>query len=184
VHSRHTLKPTAYPVPVDGPVGQILTRSGRHPMRPAHIHFIVSAERHRTVTTQLFTRGDPYIDSDAVLASRSLCWSIIAATLTCHWASTGCLPRFRSRTLSSVDEGRDLPCAADMTQVDAPRGPTYLMYEDGASAGVGSWLMASAARWPTPGDAIPAAGIAWPASIWCACPQAPICRSPDSAACR
>ena len=61
-----TLKPIAYPVPVDGPVGQLLAKAGRHPMRPAHIHFIVSAEGFRSVTTQLFTRGDEFNDSDAV----------------------------------------------------------------------------------------------------------------------
>jgi hydroxyquinol 1,2-dioxygenase len=62
----HTLKPLAYPVPVDGPVGELLSQAGRHAMRPAHIHFIVSAAGYRPVTTQLFTRGDAYIDSDAV----------------------------------------------------------------------------------------------------------------------
>jgi protocatechuate 3,4-dioxygenase beta subunit len=61
-----TLKPVAYPVPTDGPVGRLLARSGRHPMRPAHIHFIVGADGFAAVTTQLFTRDDPYIDSDAV----------------------------------------------------------------------------------------------------------------------
>lgn len=61
-----TIKPIAYPVPVDGPVGQLLNKAGRHPMRPAHIHFIVSAEGYRPVTTQLFTRGDEFNDSDAV----------------------------------------------------------------------------------------------------------------------
>lgn len=62
----HTIKPIAYPVPVDGPVGQLLNKAGRHPMRPAHIHFIVSAAGYRPVTTQLFTRGDEFIGSDAV----------------------------------------------------------------------------------------------------------------------
>ncbi|MBB6096487.1 catechol 1,2-dioxygenase [Povalibacter uvarum] len=61
-----TLKPTFYPVPVDGPVGSLLTLAGRHPMRPAHIHFTVTAPGFRSLTTQMYTRGDPYIDSDAV----------------------------------------------------------------------------------------------------------------------
>jgi protocatechuate 3,4-dioxygenase beta subunit len=61
-----TRKPVAYPVPTDGPVGQLLRKSGREPMRPAHIHFIVSAPGHRSLTTQVFTHDDPYIDSDAV----------------------------------------------------------------------------------------------------------------------
>lgn len=64
--SFRTFKPVAYPVPVDGPVGRLLRRSGRHPMRPAHVHFIVSADGFVPVTTQLFTRDDPYIDSDVV----------------------------------------------------------------------------------------------------------------------
>jgi protocatechuate 3,4-dioxygenase beta subunit len=61
-----TIKPVAYPIPMDGPVGQLLSKAGRHPMRPAHIHFIVSAAGFRAVTTQLFTRDDDFIDSDAV----------------------------------------------------------------------------------------------------------------------
>jgi catechol 1,2-dioxygenase len=61
-----TRKPVAYPVPTDGPVGKLLAKSGREPMRPAHIHFIVSAPGYRPVTTQVFTHDDPYIDRDAV----------------------------------------------------------------------------------------------------------------------
>lgn len=61
-----TIKPTSYPVPTDGPVGRILTRMGRHPFRPAHIHFIVSAPGYATTVTHLFVKGDPYLDSDAV----------------------------------------------------------------------------------------------------------------------
>jgi len=65
-----TIKPTCYPIPNDGPVGQMLAALGRHPYRPAHIHFIVSAEGYRSVTTELFVSGDPYIDSDAVFGVR------------------------------------------------------------------------------------------------------------------
>lgn len=61
-----TAKPVPYPIPTDGPVGRILRRMGRHPYRPAHIHFIVSAPGHRAVTTHIFVDGDPYLDSDAV----------------------------------------------------------------------------------------------------------------------
>jgi catechol 1,2-dioxygenase len=61
-----SIKPTSYPIPSDGPVGQMLTALGRHPMRPAHIHFIVSAAGFEPVTTHLFVAGDPYLDSDAV----------------------------------------------------------------------------------------------------------------------
>jgi hydroxyquinol 1,2-dioxygenase len=61
-----TTMPVSYPVPTDGPVGKLLEKAGRHPMRPAHVHFIVSAPGYRSVTTQIFTADDQYIDSDAV----------------------------------------------------------------------------------------------------------------------
>jgi catechol 1,2-dioxygenase len=61
-----SIKPTSYPIPSDGPVGQLLSGLGRHPMRPAHIHFIVSANGYEPVTTHIFVEGDPYLDSDAV----------------------------------------------------------------------------------------------------------------------
>ncbi|MCB1955109.1 MAG: intradiol ring-cleavage dioxygenase [Rhodocyclaceae bacterium] len=61
-----TLKPVPYAIPTDGPVGKWLGRVGRHPNRPAHIHFIVSAPGFKPVVTQLFTEGDEYLDSDAV----------------------------------------------------------------------------------------------------------------------
>lgn len=61
-----TVMPVSYPIATDGPVGRLLAAIGRHPYRPAHIHFIVSAEGFAPVTTQIFVEGDPYIDSDAV----------------------------------------------------------------------------------------------------------------------
>jgi catechol 1,2-dioxygenase len=65
-----SVKPSSYPVPVDGPVGRMLTALGRHPYRPAHIHFIVSAPGHETLVTALYIDGDAYLDSDAVFGSR------------------------------------------------------------------------------------------------------------------
>jgi catechol 1,2-dioxygenase len=61
-----TILPCYYPVPTDGPVGRMLKGLGRHPFRPAHIHFIISAAGYEPVTTHLFVQGDPYLDSDAV----------------------------------------------------------------------------------------------------------------------
>jgi catechol 1,2-dioxygenase len=61
-----SIVPRYYPIPDDGPVGQLLTATRRHPYRPAHIHFIVTAEGHRPVTTHLFVEDTPYVDSDAV----------------------------------------------------------------------------------------------------------------------
>jgi hydroxyquinol 1,2-dioxygenase len=63
-----TVTPSPYPIPADGPVGALLSATGRHPYRPAHVHFIVAAGGHLAVTTHLFVAGSPYLDSDAVFA--------------------------------------------------------------------------------------------------------------------
>ncbi|WP_371543361.1 intradiol ring-cleavage dioxygenase [Streptomyces sp. NBC_00554] len=60
--------PSPYPIPTDGPVGELLKATDRHPYRPAHIHFIASAEGHTSVTTHIFVAGSEYLDSDAVFA--------------------------------------------------------------------------------------------------------------------
>ncbi|KWT87197.1 6-chlorohydroxyquinol-1,2-dioxygenase [Agrobacterium tumefaciens str. B6] len=59
-------KPKYYPIPDDGPVGLLLRAMGRHPYRPAHLHYIVSAEGFTTLVTHIFDPDDPYIRSDAV----------------------------------------------------------------------------------------------------------------------
>jgi hydroxyquinol 1,2-dioxygenase len=63
-----TVLPCHYPIPTDGPVGALLIATKRHPYRPAHIHFIVTAPGHRPLTTHIFVAGSPYIESDAVFA--------------------------------------------------------------------------------------------------------------------
>jgi hydroxyquinol 1,2-dioxygenase len=63
--------PTSYPVPTDGPVGRMLVASGRHPWRPAHVHFLIRAAGYRTLTTHIFRDPDPYLDSDVVFGVRS-----------------------------------------------------------------------------------------------------------------
>jgi hydroxyquinol 1,2-dioxygenase len=63
-----TVLPVNYPIPSDGPVGAMLRATGRHPWRPAHIHFVVSADGYDPVTTHIFDRTDPYLESDAVFA--------------------------------------------------------------------------------------------------------------------
>ncbi len=62
------VRPVPYPIPDDGPVGAMLQATGRHPWRPAHIHMIVSAKGHRTLTTHVFDRDSDYLHSDAVFA--------------------------------------------------------------------------------------------------------------------
>ena len=61
-----TIRPTAYPIPTDGPVGDLLRAAGRTAMRPAHIHFRIEADGYETLTTHVFAEGDPYLDEDAV----------------------------------------------------------------------------------------------------------------------
>ncbi|HJW11352.1 MAG TPA: intradiol ring-cleavage dioxygenase [Albitalea sp.] len=61
----------AYPIPHDGPVGQLLERLGRHPWRPAHLHFMIKAPGYETLITHVFRNGDRYLDSDAVFGVRS-----------------------------------------------------------------------------------------------------------------
>lgn len=60
------VKPKCYPIPDDGPVGQLLYKLDRHPFRPAHFHYIVSKEGYDPLTTHIFDPDDPYIHSDAV----------------------------------------------------------------------------------------------------------------------
>lgn len=66
-----TVKPVSYPVPSDGPVGSMLRAMGRHPYRPAHIHFKISAPGFRPVITHVFVAGDPYLDSDVVFGVKN-----------------------------------------------------------------------------------------------------------------
>ena len=66
IFSFKTIKPSAYPIPTDGPVGELLRAAGRHPMRPAHIHFMITAPGYARLITHIFVRGDKYLDSDAV----------------------------------------------------------------------------------------------------------------------
>ncbi|RVT50115.1 intradiol ring-cleavage dioxygenase [Rubrivivax albus] len=59
-----------YAIPHDGPVGRLLQALGRHPWRPAHLHFLIEAPGYETLTTHVFRRDDPYLDSDAVFGVR------------------------------------------------------------------------------------------------------------------
>lgn len=63
-----TIVPRYYPIPTDGPVGELLKATGRHSFRPAHIHFIAKAPGHRDLTTHMFVAGSEYIESDTVFA--------------------------------------------------------------------------------------------------------------------
>ena len=60
----------AYPIPDDGPVGDMLKATARHPWRPAHLHFMIQAPGYETLITHVFRAGDRYLDSDAVFGVR------------------------------------------------------------------------------------------------------------------
>jgi protocatechuate 3,4-dioxygenase beta subunit len=64
--SFRTILPCSYPIPTDGPVGELIAATNRHPMRPAHVHFLVKAEGHEPLITHVFLEGDQYLKSDAV----------------------------------------------------------------------------------------------------------------------
>jgi hydroxyquinol 1,2-dioxygenase len=66
-----TIQPAAYPIPYDGPVGDMLTATNRHPWRPAHVHFMISAPGYETLVTHVFSAGDQYLDSDAVFGVKN-----------------------------------------------------------------------------------------------------------------
>lgn len=66
-----TVRPAPYTVPSDGPVGSFLDATGRHPWRPSHLHFIVTADGYRDLVTELFPEDDPYLDQDAVFGVRN-----------------------------------------------------------------------------------------------------------------
>ncbi len=72
-----SVRPEAYPIPVDGPVGEILGAANRSPMRPAHVHFMITVPGYKTLITHVFKQGDRYLESDAVFGvKRSLITSL------------------------------------------------------------------------------------------------------------
>jgi protocatechuate 3,4-dioxygenase beta subunit len=66
-----TILPRSYPIPIDGPVGQMILQVRRHPNRPAHIHFLVDAPGHEPLITHVFIEGDKYLDSDVVFGVKN-----------------------------------------------------------------------------------------------------------------
>ncbi|MEI9852466.1 MAG: intradiol ring-cleavage dioxygenase [Sphingomonas sp.] len=66
-----TVRPAAYPIPDDGPVGRMLKAQGRHPFRPEHVHFMIQAPGYRKLVTHIFAEGDKYLDSDVVFGVKA-----------------------------------------------------------------------------------------------------------------
>jgi len=65
-----TVRPVSYTVPTDGPVGEILNATGRHPWRPSHLHYIIKAKGYKSLVTEVFPDDDPYLDQDTVFGVR------------------------------------------------------------------------------------------------------------------
>lgn len=63
-----TTKPKWYPIPTDGPVGDMIRATARHPYRPGHVHFMISAPGYQTLVTHIFDSTSKYLDSDTVFA--------------------------------------------------------------------------------------------------------------------
>jgi len=98
-----SIVPRYYPIPDDGPVGELLAATGRHPYRPAHLHFIVSAPGYRPVTTHVFVADSPYLDSDAVFGVKdSLIREVPEVDDPDRAAAAGLPNPFRSLTFDPV----------------------------------------------------------------------------------
>ena len=66
-----SVRPECYGIPVDGPVGEMLRAAGRGWMRPAHVHFMITADGYRKLTTHVFDEADEHLDADAVFGVKS-----------------------------------------------------------------------------------------------------------------
>jgi hydroxyquinol 1,2-dioxygenase len=107
----HSIVPRYYPVPEDGPVGDILKAQGRHANRPAHVHFMIGAPGFQTLVTQVYIDGCPYLDSDVVFGvKRSLVHRLVPI-------EPGCTP-----------DGHELGHAAALLHQD------FVLAHEGAAA--------------------------------------------------
>src|SRR5712664_4069098 len=66
-----TILPCSYPIPTDGPVGEMIIQTRRHAMRPAHVHFLVNAPCYQPLITHVFIDGDKYLDTDVVFGVKN-----------------------------------------------------------------------------------------------------------------
>jgi hydroxyquinol 1,2-dioxygenase len=97
-YSFWAVRPVAYPIPDDGPVGELLRAGGRGPMRPAHIHFMVTAPGFSRLITHVFAAGDEHLHDDAVFGVKD---SLIAE-FTEHPAGTAPDGRVLDQPYSTV----------------------------------------------------------------------------------
>jgi catechol 1,2-dioxygenase len=103
-----TVRPVDYPIPDDGPVGRMLRATGRHPWRPAHIHFIVSADGYVPVTTHVFDSESAYLESDVVFGVKQS----LVRTLVAHDPAAEAAPPGIQGRWYTVDIGVALQPAA------------------------------------------------------------------------
>jgi hydroxyquinol 1,2-dioxygenase len=113
-----TVHPEAYPIPTDGPVGELLAATSRSPMRPAHVHFKVTAPGYQTLITHVFDEADRYLDTDAVFGVRS---SLLAAF---ERHDPGTAPDGREMGGPWASASFDLVLAPSSTSARGPRPPS------------------------------------------------------------
>jgi len=105
-----SIVPSHYPIPTDGPVGDLLRATGRHEFRPAHVHFEVSAPGMRTLTTHIFVKGSPYLESDAVFGVKeSLIVDFVTVDDPDRAAAAGAPNPFRHADFPVVLHREDAP---------------------------------------------------------------------------
>lgn len=96
------LRPHGYPIPYDGPGGDLLKMLGRHPMRPAHIHFLISAPGYEPIIAQVYDAEDKYLDDDAIFAVKQ---SLVSRFLPAPAGADVALQVRRDWVLKRVGEG-------------------------------------------------------------------------------
>src|SRR6478752_7352221 len=62
--SFRSVKPAGYPIPIEGPVGDLLRVAGRHNFRPAHLHFLIFKQGFKTLISQIYSPDDPKLETD------------------------------------------------------------------------------------------------------------------------
>ncbi len=140
-YSFRSIKPEYYPVPTDGPVGVMLNKMGRHPMRPGHIHMIVSAPGHHAITTHLFAAGSQYIDSDAVFGVKES----LVTPFAKHPAGHGAGRHAHGRAV--LHRGLRLPAAARLDAAAPERSARGGHPPDGVAHIIGHQQRAGSVRW-------------------------------------
>ena len=120
-----SVKPSGYPIPIDGPVGALLKAAGRHNWRPAHLHFMVYKPGFKTLISQVYVAGDEHIGSDAQFGvTRTLVGAYVRhdspapeLDLAAPWYSLE-----QQFTLAPGEAQRPQPPIRAKAQADAPLG--------------------------------------------------------------